>query len=463
MTPVTTFAGKTIALFGLGGSGLATAKALVAGGADCVCWDDNGAQVAAARTMGLTAQDLRHMDFTTVDALILSPGVPLTHPQPHWSVALAKSANVPVIGDVELFCRERAKHAPNSPLIAITGTNGKSTTTALIAHILSQAGYEVALGGNIGTAILNLPAPALDHVHVIECSSYQIDLAPSLNPSIGVHLNISPDHLDRHGTLDHYASVKARLLSGSDHAVVGIDDRFSADMADDVARAAKPLTRIGIHNPVTAGLMLDGNHLVEIRDGASRPLINLATCPALRGDHNAQNAAAAFAACQFAGATDNAIIAGLKSFPGLAHRMEIIAEHGRVRFVNDSKATNADAAERALSSFDHIYWIAGGRPKAGGIEGLDEHYPRIAKAYLIGEAQDQFAATLKGRLPYQQHDNLTDAVKAAARDAAADPAPDSTVLLSPACASWDQFKSFEVRGDTFKAAVADLLKEGARS
>ncbi|MBL4644842.1 MAG: UDP-N-acetylmuramoyl-L-alanine--D-glutamate ligase, partial [Rhizobiales bacterium] len=234
MIPVSTFAGKSVAVFGLGGSGLPTAAALKAGGADVIVWDDNPASVEAASAKGFVAQDFRQIDFAAINALALAPGVPLTHPKPHWSVELAKSCGVEIIGDIELFCRERTAIAPQSAFIAITGTNGKSTTTALIAHILKQAGKSIQLGGNIGTAILSLEPPSNDQIFVVECSSYQIDLAPSLNPSVGVLLNISPDHLDRHGTLENYAAIKAQLIYGASDAVVGVDDDYCAKIAKDV-------------------------------------------------------------------------------------------------------------------------------------------------------------------------------------------------------------------------------------
>lgn len=457
MIPITTLAGKRVAVFGLGGSGLSTAGALATGGADVLVWDDNDGRVRAAEDAGLNAQDLRQVDFSTLDALVLAPGVPLTHPQPHWTADLANAAGVEIIGDIELFCRERAAHAPGSPFVAITGTNGKSTTTALIAHILKQADRSVEMGGNIGTAILSLKPAAPGRIHVVECSSYQIDLAPNLAPSVGVLLNVSPDHLDRHGTIENYAAIKARLITNSDAAIVGTDDRFSAKLADDVEASSRELTRIGIRNPVSRGIMLQDSWLVETVDGTEEKLFALSKAPNLRGAHNAQNAAAAFAACRYCGLNDAEIVSGLESFPGLVHRMETIAQEGRIRLVNDTKATNADAAERALLSFDHIYWIAGGIPKSGGIAGLADHFPRIAKAYLIGEARDGFAATLKGHVPAELFDSLEEATAAAMKDARSDTAADITVLLSPACASFDQFSNFEQRGEAFRAAVFSNL------
>nr|WP_306265283.1 UDP-N-acetylmuramoyl-L-alanine--D-glutamate ligase [Pararhizobium sp. IMCC3301] len=457
MIPVTTMSAKRVAVFGLGGSGLSTASALVAGGADVVVWDDNEARVSAALDAGLPARDLRQVDFSALDALVLAPGVPLTHPRPHWTVDLARNAGVEIIGDIELFCRERAAHAPDSAFIAITGTNGKSTTTALIAHVLNQAGRAVEMGGNIGTPILSLAPAAAGRIHVVECSSYQIDLAPGLAPSIGVLLNVSPDHLDRHGTLENYAAIKARMIEQSGAAVIGIDDRFGAKLADIMEAAAKPLTRIGIRSPVSDGFMMQNGWLVEAAGGSTRRVFDLSQAENLRGAHNAQNAAAAFAACRNCGLSDQQITAGLISFPGLVHRMETIAQQGRVRVVNDTKATNADAAGRALLSFEHIYWIAGGVPKSGGIASLAEHFPRIAKAYLIGDARDEFAASLDGHVPFALFQTLQAATAAALEDARRDEAADVTVLLSPACASFDQFANFEERGETFRAAVLDHL------
>jgi UDP-N-acetylmuramoylalanine--D-glutamate ligase len=455
MIPVTTFKGKKVALFGLGGSGLATAKALVAGGADVTAWDDNPGSVAKAVAEGLTTADLRGIDWAAQAAFVLSPGVPLTHPKPHWSVDLARAAGVEIIGDVELFVRERRAHAPDCPLIAITGTNGKSTTTALIAHILKSSGRDTQLGGNIGTAILTLDPPKDQRFYVVECSSYQIDLAPTLNPTAGILLNLTPDHLDRHGTMQHYAEVKERLVAGSKTAVIGVDDTFSALIADRVERAGVAVKRISKRNVVAEGLFAEGSRIMEAHAGASSALVDLDGIQTLRGSHNAQNAAAAIAACLAVGVSADEIRSGLKSFPGLKHRMQPVAKRGQVVFVNDSKATNADAAAPALSSYERIYWIAGGLPKEGGIVSLAPLFPRIVKAYLIGEAAPAFAATLGEAVPYEISGTLEKAVAHAAADAGED-GHASAVMLSPACASFDQFKNFEVRGDAFVGLVAGL-------
>jgi len=455
MIPVTTFSGKKVALFGLGGSGLATAKALVAGGALVTAWDDNPDSVAKANAEGITTSDLRGLDWPSLSAFVLSPGVPLTHPKPHWTVDLARAAGVEVIGDVELFVRERRAHAPDCPLIAITGTNGKSTTTALIAHILKSSGRDTQLGGNIGTAILTLDPPKAERFYVVECSSYQIDLAPTLNPSAGILLNLTPDHLDRHGTMQHYADIKERLIAGSKTAVIGVDDSFCTMIADRVERAGVKVERISKRNPVAEGLYAEGNRIVGAHSGKISDVAELAGIDTLKGAHNAQNAAAAIAACLAVGVSIDEIRAGLKSFPGLKHRMQPVGRRGQVVFVNDSKATNAEAAAPALSSYERIYWIAGGLPKEGGITSLAPLFSRIVKAYLIGEAAPQFAATLGDAVKFEISGTLAQAIAHAAADAAED-SEASAVMLSPACASFDQFKNFEVRGDAFVVEVAGL-------
>ncbi|MBB4039287.1 UDP-N-acetylmuramoylalanine--D-glutamate ligase [Microvirga flocculans] len=455
MIPVTTFLGKTVALFGLGGSGLATALALKAGGARVVACDDNPAKMAEAAAQGIETGDLRGLDWSKVSALILSPGVPLTHPEPHWSAKLAKEAGVEIIGDIELFCRERAKIAPNAPFVAITGTNGKSTTTALIAHILREAGRDVQMGGNIGTAILSLEPPSDNRIHVIECSSFQIDLAPSLAPSIGVHLNLSPDHLDRHGTMELYAAIKERLVAKADFAVIGIDDPMSRAIAVACESRGVNVARISVEPLGAKGVFADGETLVEVTASDAAPVANLSGIGSLRGAHNAQNAAAAVAVARALNVTLEKIRSGLRTFPGLPHRMEEVGRIGETLFINDSKATNADSTEKALKSFDTILWILGGKAKEGGIEPLREYFPKIRKAYLIGAATEEFATTLGSAVPYIRCGTLDTAVEQAAFDAQALGTP-AVVLLSPACASYDQFPNYEVRGNRFRDLVRAL-------
>ncbi|HET9715452.1 MAG TPA: UDP-N-acetylmuramoyl-L-alanine--D-glutamate ligase [Pseudolabrys sp.] len=456
MIPVTTFAGKQVAVFGLGNSGLLSARALKEGGATVVCFDDNESKIDEARKAGIPIIDLHTADWSHLTALVLTPGVPLTHPRPHWSVELARKNNVAIIGDIELFCRERARLGCDCPLIAITGTNGKSTTTALMAHLLTSAGMDAQMGGNIGVPVLALQPFKTGRFYVLEVSSYQIDLAPSLQPTVGILINISEDHLDRHGTIENYADIKARLPANVDNggtAVIGIDDPYAQSIAERVARSGKRVARISVSQPVANGYYAKGSRIFRASAGTAEKVADLAGISSLRGVHNAQNAGCAIAACDALGMSISVIQKGLTTFPGLAHRMQQVGHKGNVLFVNDSKATNADSAARALASFDDIFWIAGGKPKTGGIESLAEFFPRIRKAYLIGEAAKEFARTLDGRVTYEIDGELSAAVKAAARDAEASRLSQPVVLLSPACASFDQYPNFEVRGQAFSDFV----------
>ncbi|HLH92781.1 MAG TPA: UDP-N-acetylmuramoyl-L-alanine--D-glutamate ligase [Xanthobacteraceae bacterium] len=457
MIPVASFADRKVAVFGLGGSGLASASALFAGGADVIGWDDDAARIEHAREAGIPTADLRAVDWTKIAALVLAPGVPLTHPAPHWTVGLARANGVEVIGDIELFCRERRRIAPDSVFVAVTGTNGKSTTTALVAHLLQSAGHETELGGNIGTAILSLEPPAPGRAHVIECSSYQIDLAPSLDPLVGILLNVSEDHLDRHGTLADYAAIKERLVARAQRtAIVGVDDKWCQAAADRIEQAGGSVVRVSVRRPLADGVYVQGEQIMRAAAGNAKPVALLGGIGSLRGIHNAQNAACAAAAALALGLEPKAIQQGLWSFPGLAHRMEEIGRKANVLFVNDSKATNADAAARALACFEDIFWIAGGKPKTGGIASLAEFFPRIRRAYLIGEAAPEFARTLDGKADHVIVETLDRAVAAAASDAEASGLTAPVVLLSPACASFDQYPNFEVRGDRFRTLVRTI-------
>jgi UDP-N-acetylmuramoylalanine--D-glutamate ligase len=456
MIPVTTFAGKRVAIFGLGSSGLLAARALVAGNAEVIAWDDDEKKIKEAQAAGLHTENLRGLDWSKVAALVLAPGVPLTHPEPHWAANLAHKANVEVIGDIELFCRERERSGIRCPLVAITGTNGKSTTTALIAHLLNRAGIDAQMGGNIGVPALALEPFKSGRAYVLEISSYQIDLAPSLNPTVGILLNISEDHLDRHGSMENYAAIKERLPANIEQggtAVIDVDDEFTRAAAERIERAKRRVIRVSVVSAVQDGYYAEGNHIFRTSNGKAQAVADLGGIGSLRGIHNAQNAACAIAACVALGIELEAIQKGLTSFPGLAHRMQEIGRKGNVLFVNDSKATNADSAAKALASFKDIFWIAGGKPKTGGITSLAPFFPRICKAYLIGEAAKEFAHTLEGKVPYEVARILPAAIEAAAREAVASGLKEPVVLLSPACASFDQYPNFEVRGKAFTEAV----------
>jgi UDP-N-acetylmuramoylalanine--D-glutamate ligase len=463
MIPVTIFDGRDVAVLGLGLSGIATARALASGGATVFAWDDTREAREAAEEAGFALHDLSEADWSRFAALVLAPGIPLTHPKPHWAVAKAREAGVEVIGDIELFVRERAKKGSPGKVVLITGTNGKSTTTALTAHLLSSTGKRVALGGNIGKAVLELEPFAPDLTYVVELSSFQIDLAPSLDADAAALLNITPDHLDRHGTLQNYARIKSQIfarLPARATAVVGVDDPISSGLADRLS-GLFVVKRVAVGCPVKTGVWAQVGVLHEMEDGSEVASVDLACIQSLRGAHNWQNAAVAYALARSQGLDGATIAKGLSSFAGLAHRMEQVARRGKVLFVNDSKATNADAAGKALASFSDIYWIIGGRQKEGGLAGLEPFYPKIARAYLIGEAADAFAHQLGDAVEHMQCGTLALAVKEAAADAGRSRAEEPVVLLSPACASYDQFENFVKRGEAFRDIVMRL--DGAES
>ena len=453
MIRVPGFEGRRIAVFGLGRSGLTAARALKAGGALPVLWDDSVSSRMQAEAEGFAVEDLTRADWSGFAALVLSPGAPLTHPKPHWTVGKAKAAGVEVIGDIELFARAIAAlpEGDRPKVVGITGTNGKSTTTALIGWVLKQAGKTVHVGGNIGIGVLALPAPTRGAVYVIEVSSYQLDLTTTFAPDVAILTNISPDHLDRHGGMEGYVAAKARIFRNAALSLVGMDEPEGQRIEFELAMAGQRTQRMSSkafsipldHTLYDAGWIRMPGQVVDISGARS-----------LSGRHNAQNAAFAYAAARALGVAHTKAVEGLLSFPGLAHRMEEVARLGRVRFINDSKATNADAARQALSSYERSFWIAGGRAKAGGIDDLEDLFPRVVEAFLIGEAAGPFAARL-GDTPHRINGDMASAVKAAA-EAAAATGREEVVLLSPAAASFDQYPDFEARGEAFRAAVLNL-------
>jgi UDP-N-acetylmuramoylalanine--D-glutamate ligase len=449
---------RRVAVLGLARSGLIAAEALAASGADVHAWDDSADQRARAASRAVPIHDLAREDPAGWAALILSPGIPLTH-APHPIVAAALAAGARIIGDIELLWEA----GTSARFVGITGTNGKSTTTALIGHILKSAGAPVAVGGNLGIPVLSLPRLGPGGCYVIEMSSFQLDLVDALRFDVALLLNITPDHLDRHGDMAGYIAAKRRIFrhqSEAETAVVGIDDPETAAIADDLANAGVTVIRISAEQAIAGGIhTADGVLIDALADPV--PVLDLSGVTGLPGRHNWQNAAAAYAACRALGLERATIAAGIASFPGLAHRQELLGRVGRVRFINDSKATNADAAAKALGCYERIHWIAGGVPKAGGIAPLAPFWPRIAKAYLIGEAAQAFAATLEGHAAVEICGDLATATQAAYRDAVLDPRPDPVVLLSPAAASFDQYPNFEVRGDAFRQIVRDLIAAGA--
>jgi UDP-N-acetylmuramoylalanine--D-glutamate ligase len=463
MIPARAFANCDVAVFGLARSGLSSVVSLQAGGARIVAWDDNADARAQAERAGARIVPFEAWNWDALKALILSPGVPLTHPAPHPVVARARAAQVETIGDVELFAREIRpdRNKPGrAPVIAITGTNGKSTTTALIGHILASCGFAAEIGGNIGKPVLDLAPPNGRTIYVLETSSYQIDLAPGLVPDIAVLTNIAPDHIDRHGSMETYCAVKARLLeqtSAEGHVIVGVDDPHSAAIHTRLAaRVGAEAVPVSVGKVLGRGIFAVDGTLYDAWGSRAARTMDLASAARLPGAHNWQNAALAYAATRNFVRDARSIVAAIASFPGLAHRLEEVGRRGNVHYVNDSKATNADAAARALACFSDIFWIAGGKAKEGGIESLAPYFPRIRRAYLIGAAAEEFARTLNGRVPFVLSRTLDKALAQASADAHAAQSAAPVVLLSPACASFDQFRDFEHRGEIFRAMVGAL-------
>ncbi len=456
MLAASTFQDKRVAMFGLARSGISCALALRAGGASVYAWDDSEPAQEKARVDGVTVTNLHTVDFKSLQALVLSPGVPLTHPEPHWTVVKAKAAGIEIIGDTEVFARQ--VQGTGAKIIAITGTNGKSTTTALIGHVLKHAGLDVDVGGNIGNAVFNLRSPTRDLHYVLELSSFQIDLMPGLTPDIGILTNLSPDHLDRHGTMEHYAAVKARMFAkqrDGQTALVGVDDTWGEDIAKSLHTGAD-LRQVSVVNMLRNGLCAPDGILRDMRDGKDVAELDLRNLRALRGRHNWQNACMAYGVAAALHISPEKVLSAMQGFPGLAHRMQQVAALGSIAFVNDSKATNTDAAEKALTSYDNIFWIAGGMAKSGGIESLRPHFGRIRRAYLIGVSAQDLSRDLDGDVEIVMAETMARAVLLAAADATASGLPHATVLLSPACASFDQYKNFEVRGDDFVNVVSRL-------
>jgi UDP-N-acetylmuramoylalanine--D-glutamate ligase len=455
----TLFDGKTVAVMGLGKSGASAARALIAAGAKVVAWDDQEGTRAQAEALGLALTDLSAVDWSGIDLVVWSPGIPHIHPEPHPVAEAARAAGVKLVCDIDLLCAAN----PGARTIAITGTNGKSTTTTLTGHVLAGLGSPLAVGGNLGVPALDLPPLGLDGAYILELSSYQLELLDQARFDIALLLNITPDHLDRHGGMEGYIAAKAsmfdRLPAGA-MAVVAVDDLHSAEIHLRLSHRKSIVTRaISAEKTVKGGVYAPDGVLVDDLDGKAVEIIDLKKIGSLPGRHNWQNACAAYMVARACGMSREAIVIRLASYGGLKHRQELVAIIDGVRYVNDSKATNADAAAKAMVCYDRIYWILGGQAKEGGIESLRPLFPRVARAFLIGEAAQSFADTLSGEVGYEICGTLDAAVHRAHDVALADPQKGGVVLLSPACASWDQFRSFEHRGDVFRDIVNSLAGE----
>ncbi len=464
MIPVKGFSGQKVAVLGLGRSGLAAARALRAGGATPICWDDNPAARDAAAGEGFDCVDLRRQGaFEDIETLIVSPGIPHLYPEPNPIVAAAQDAGVPVDNDISLFFRSFAgpeweKFDTPPRVIAVTGSNGKSTTAALIHHILTEAGREAQLAGNIGRGVLDIDPGDDGSVVVLELSSYQTELARALTPDVAVFTNLSPDHLDRHGGMGGYFAAKRRLFSegGPDRAVIGVDEAEGAFLAGQMSEGPSDdrVIRISVERKLTGPgwqVFARKGFLSEYRKGRQAGSIDLRGIKGLPGSHNHQNACAAYAACRSLGLAPRVIEAALHSYPGLPHRSQIIAEAEGVTYVNDSKATNVDSAVKALSAFRKIRWICGGLEKEGGLSALNGASSEVLKAYVIGREAAGFAMQLEAEA--EVCTTMAEAVDRAMADAQ----EGETVLLAPAAASFDQYDNFEQRGEDFVAEVRKRL------
>ncbi len=466
MIPSRAFANKTVAVFGLARTGLGAVRSLVAGGTSVIAWDDSSTARDLGGQEGAQLMPWREWPWEKISALLLSPGVPLTHPAPHGVVVHANNAKVPVIGDVELFAREirpQADQPGKAPVIAITGTNGKSTTTALVGHILNQCGFNAQIGGNIGKSVLELTPPTAKTVYVLEMSSFQIDLTPGLKPDVGVLSNLSPDHIDRHGSMENYAAIKARLMKQTakdGQVVIGVDDGYASAIFTQLSASGGAQAQpVSVGKILGRGVFVVDGILYDAMGANAVKVMDMAAAPHLPGAHNWQNAALAYGVVRRFISDTKAIAAAIAGFPGLAHRMEDVGHIGKTVFINDSKATNADATARALAVYPDIFWIAGGKPKDGGIESLAGFFPRVRKAYLIGEAAAQFARSLDGKAPYEMSGVLEAARASAAHDGEASSAPAPGVGLWPAGAAYDQGGVVSAWENLGRSLVAKLPRD----
>lgn len=449
---------KSVAVFGLGLSGLSAIKALIAAGVKVVAWDDKEDNKEKAKALGADIDDLTQSDLSDFAFLLLAPGVPYVF-EPHPVVENAQKYDLEIIGDLELL--NRIGHGIHT--IGITGTNGKSTTTALITHVLNECGRKAVMAGNIGVPVCDLMLGDDEQFLVLEMSSYQLDLCPTFSPDTSIILNITPDHLDRHGSMKNYVEAKGKILQGNGRAVISVDDDFTNKLFDDAFCGGQRLvTPVSVRMPIPEGVHVADGQLFENSRGENRFVMDLSDLPTLKGRHNHQNVACVYAALRPHNINTDDFVQALKSFSGLEHRQYLAGQINGVTFINDSKATNAEAAAKALASYDNILWIVGGRAKEGGLDGLEIFKDKVLRAYVIGEAALEFGVWLtKQGFEHRQCEMLDKAVDMAFQDVKELDVERATLLLSPACASWDQFKSFEVRGDAFMEQVKKLQEQEA--
>lgn len=460
------YTNKSVGVFGLGAAGRAAVESLSQSGAHVFAWDDSEASrknaESALHGRRVTVEHNANWPWDKLACVVLSPGVPLNFPKPHPVVEMARRERVKIVGEVDLL----HEACPDARYVGITGTNGKSTTTALIGHVMRQNGLKAQVGANLGVPSLALSEVGEEGIYVLEMSSYQLDLVKTVVFSASVLMNITPDHLDRHGGMEGYVKAKRRIFERQQDncaSFVGLDDGYCRDIYIDLVREHRetivPFT-VTQHQRMDRGIEVSEEGILHDRYDAQHHQFDLKEVERLKGKHNWQNIAAAYGVARHFGIAPAKIMETVQTFPGLPHRMEQVQQIGHVLFVNDSKATNADAAQRALEPFENIYWIAGGRAKEGGIETLAPWFGKIKHAFLIGEAQDDFALALADKVEYTKCGDLENATRTAARFALRDTSTPAVVLLSPACASFDQWKSFEARGDGFRQYVRDIAAKG---
>lgn len=456
---VKSLGGHPVAVFGLGRSGLSSVEALCAQGAKVFAWDDSEEAQKKAEEKGAKIKELNAERLSKCAGLVMAPGISLSHAIPQ----IAKEQHVEILSDIEIL--SRCDHGLKT--IGVTGTNGKSTTVSLIHHVLQMMNYPSVLGGNIGTPVLSCDLPESGNgVFVLELSSYQIDICPTFRPDISVLLNITPDHLDRHGSLQEYASVKEEIFAmpQGEHkgdAIIAVDDEYTRAMYNRLKDSShRTVWPVSVRKPLDEGVYVEKGILIDNRNGARAEIGRLSNIQTLKGTHNHQNAACVYAALLALGLKGDEIFKAFSTYPGLSHRQYVCRVINGVSYVNDSKATNAEAASKALDSYDKIYWIAGGIKKDGGLDGMDRYVERIKHAFVIGDASADFGSWFEHRgVPLTYSETLGNATKAAhesAQKQRSEPGGAGVVLLSPACSSFDQFTSFEERGAVFENLVSEL-------
>ena len=456
MIDIFAFNGFSVGVFGLGRTGISVAEALKRSNAEVWAWDDDPSIRKSAMERGINVVDLYNKDLSELTTLVLSPGIAHTFPKPHAIVSIAKEKNIEIISDIELLGRSQRL----ANMVGITGTNGKSTTTSLIGHIMQLSGQQVEVGGNLGPPVLDLEGLGDGGTYVIEMSSYQLELTLSITFDVAVLLNISPEHLDRHGSIEGYVTAKKSIFHRQTKprsAVIAIDDRYTKKIYSELSKIGDQLIiPVSGESEVVGGVYVLDRILIDDSDGKKVPVCDLSEIPSLAGTHNAQNAAASYAACKAVGIEPRVIMACLRSYPGLAHRQEVFEVVDGIIFINDSKATNSEAAARALACYENIFWIVGGRPKKSGLDECEQYFSHVQQAYLIGEASLGLSQLLNGKIKFTISGDIKSAILQAISDIAERKVSQPVVLLSPACASFDQFSNFEDRGDYFKSLVEEL-------